>query len=455
MPEKKMVTIDSDITIPEGEEKIFENQHIQIGAEVAVSGSLIFKDCALEPYGEQIDDRPWYVYVRPTGKLEMDGCKIIHPRRSFLYGDNMTITNTSFVFEASPDVVISASKNCTFSGCSFWGEEGIGKSDNGSFRGSMSCRDAIMEGCTFQNINAAISIETLTDCSFTNCGRISGLCIASSTFINCASLQFIPLSFMGKGYVRNCDFDRVESVFCQKADVEDSRFQNLTNKGNYKGILYIDNCRASHCVFKDIELLNNSYLIYGGNNASVEDCEFTNCQTDREDSELSYIEPPKKIAKGLFKGFLKLAGTAALGAAGLAATVAREAGNATEIDIFANVAGMAQDASFEKIREIWGMDGTKEIDGMNLEQLGSYVDRLKQDMDDDDLDAFMEALHSIDGSELNDAEYLSQVKEVVKETVRERGKVKRTMKRSASAESEGRQFRNQYEKEKAKYEDDD
>ena len=101
------------------------------------------------------------------------------------------------------------------------------------------------------------------------------------------------------------------------------------------------------------------------------------------------------------------------------------------------------------------MDGTKEIDGMNLEQLGSYVDRLKQDMDDDDLDAFLEALHSIDGSELNDAEYLSQVKEVVKETVRERGKAKRAMKRSASAESEGRQFRNQYEKEKAKYEDDD
>lgn len=63
---------------------------------------------------------------------------------------------------------------------------------------------------------------------------------------------------------------------------------------------------------------------------------------------------------GLLDGTLKLAGSVVLAATGVVATVAREAGNATGIDTLTDVAGMAQDASFEKIRDMWTPDEKKD-----------------------------------------------------------------------------------------------
>ena len=103
---------------------------------------------------------------------------------------------------------------------------------------------------------------------------------------------------------------------------------------------------------------------------------------------------------GLLDGTLKLAGSVVLAATGVVATVARAAGNATGIDILTDVAGTIQDASFEKIRDMWTPDDEKD-------------------------DAYYEA------------------------------QAKRSERRAADAEYRGSQFRKQYEKEKAKYEDDD
>lgn len=103
---------------------------------------------------------------------------------------------------------------------------------------------------------------------------------------------------------------------------------------------------------------------------------------------------------GLLDGTLKLAGSVVLAATGVVATVAREAGNATGIDILTDVAGTIQDASFEKIRDMWTPDDEKD-------------------------DAYYEA------------------------------QAERSERRATSAEHTGQQFRKRYEKEHAKYENND
>ncbi len=49
MSEKMMVTIESGLVIPEGSEKVFENQHIRLEAGIECRGTLIFKNCTIEP----------------------------------------------------------------------------------------------------------------------------------------------------------------------------------------------------------------------------------------------------------------------------------------------------------------------------------------------------------------------------------------------------------------------
>lgn len=49
MSEKTLATIDSVLNIPAGVEKIFENQHIHLDAGIKCEGTLIFKNCTIEP----------------------------------------------------------------------------------------------------------------------------------------------------------------------------------------------------------------------------------------------------------------------------------------------------------------------------------------------------------------------------------------------------------------------
>ena len=49
MPEKTIATIDLDLIIPKDEEKVFENQHIRLEAGIGCDGTLIFKNCTIEP----------------------------------------------------------------------------------------------------------------------------------------------------------------------------------------------------------------------------------------------------------------------------------------------------------------------------------------------------------------------------------------------------------------------
>ena len=225
--------------------------------------------------------------------------------------------------------------------------------------------------------------------------------ITDSTFTDCKSIT------VNSGWFRNCDFIHVGNVSALSADVNNCRFQNIENETEDDGVVFLEDSKIANCSFNSVDLRNNSYLICGVGDSSVEDCQFTDCRTDREDSELCQMEQENSVqigAKtsvpmmGLLKGALKLAGSAALAATGAAATLAREAGSATGSDVLSDVAGTIQDASFEKIRDMWTPDEKKD-------------------------DAYYEA------------------------------QAKRSERRAEDAERKGSQFRKQYEKEKAKYED--
>ena len=56
---------------------------------------------------------------------------------------------------------------------------------------------------------------------------------------------------------------------------------------------------------------------------------------------------------GFIKGCLKVAGSAALGAAGIASTVLRTAAHVAGSDELADAIGSIQDKSFETIRDMW------------------------------------------------------------------------------------------------------
>ncbi len=63
---------------------------------------------------------------------------------------------------------------------------------------------------------------------------------------------------------------------------------------------------------------------------------------------------------GLLKGALKLVGSAALVVTGTASAIVRQVANATDNPELENLVGRAQDASFNKIKDMWTSDDEKD-----------------------------------------------------------------------------------------------
>ena len=308
MPEKTIATIDLDLIIPKDEEKVFENQHIRLEAGIECDGTLIFKNCTIESCanmehktgrkGRRSACTPGCVNMGLDGKLEMDGCEIIHPGQSFLSGWDMTIKNTSFLIAPSSDnaitvlsvtpCIIAAHGKAQLEGCSFV-EEAETKLD-------LVCYSrANMDNCTFKNITGKIEANTITGCSFTGCVSIIGEKISNSAFTDCGSITVNADS----GYFRNCDFIHVKSVFATSSDIDSCRFQKIRGDVKDDGVVSLEDCKITHCSFDDVELLNGAYLVSGTGDACVEYCQFTNCRTDRDDGEICHgeIETGKRQKK--------------------------------------------------------------------------------------------------------------------------------------------------------------
>ena len=260
MTEKEYVAIDSDISIPEGTEQIFENQHIQLGATVEVIGSLIIRNCTIEQSGGgdsgkgRSKQKPWYIYVQSNGKVEMDGCEVIHPSTNFLHGCNMVIKSTSFLFAAHSDAAISTMGKVKFEECSFVEEpEEPSEAGNAPTRDLICCNDDIFDNCTFQNITGKISADTITGCTFSGCDRVFCLRqIRSSTFEDCTQVCIVSVSFGGSSLATDCEFIRIGEVISNKGDMENCKFRDLSNDSEGDCIISLTNGKITKCSFEDV-----------------------------------------------------------------------------------------------------------------------------------------------------------------------------------------------------------
>ena len=302
MPEKTMITIDRGFAIPEGSEKVFENQHVRLEAGIECKGTLIFRNRIIEPCaklgstnGRKPVCKPGCISMGIDGKLEMNGCEVIHSGPDFLSSWNMMIKNTSFLINPCPDTgigiqsvlapcVIAAHGETKFEGCSFVEEAGNGSQD--SKLDLIHFDVANIDNCTFKNITGKIEVNTISGCSFTGCAYVSGAKISSSIFTDCGSVS----SENEGGCIRNCDFIHVEAVFATWSDIDSCRFKKIQCALEGEGAIFIEDCKITHCSFDDVELRNGSYLVEGAGDACIEYCQFNNCLTDRDDLEICHSE---------------------------------------------------------------------------------------------------------------------------------------------------------------------
>lgn len=243
-----MATIDNRLIISEGSEKVFENQYIRLEAGIERKGTLILRNSTIEPCaklgsknGRNPVCKPGCITMGIDGKLEMDGCKVIRPNQDFLSSWNMVIKNTSFLINPCPDTGISV--------------------------------QSVLAPCVI----AAHGKAEFEGCSFTGCTYVSGTKISSSTFTDCGSVS----SENEGGYIRNCGFIHVEAVFATWSDIDSCQFQKIREDTEDDGVIFITDCKITHCSFDDVELQNGSYLVEGLGDVCVEYCQFTNCRTER------------------------------------------------------------------------------------------------------------------------------------------------------------------------------
>ncbi len=301
MGEKTTTTIDFGIVIAEGQEKVFENQHIRLEAGIECNGRLIFKNCTLESCanlesrsgkkgGRKPLCRPGCISMGIDGKLEMDGCEIIHPGQEFISGWNITIKNTSFLIPSCADsaitvlsvtpCIISTHGVARFEDCSF--VEEVESDSSAPVLNLVSYNKAEMDKCTFKSITGKIETAMITNCTFTDCANIESEKISGSTFTDCGHIAVDAEN----GYIRNCDFTRVKAVFATLSDIDSCKFRKLKGDVEDDGIILLEDCKITHCSFDDVELRNGSYLIDGVGDACVEYCQFANCRTDQNDGEI-------------------------------------------------------------------------------------------------------------------------------------------------------------------------
>lgn len=296
MSEKTVTTIDSGLVISKNEEKVFENQHLRLEAGIECKGTLILRNCTIEPCaklesknGRKPICKPGCISMGIDGKLKMDGCEVIHPGQDFLSGWNMMIQNTSFLITPCPDngigfqscltpCIIAAHGNTKLEGCSFVEEAGNGSQAPGL--DLIRFDVANIDNCSFKNITGKIEVDTISGCSFTGCTYVTGTKISKSSFTDCGNVS------ASSGYFRNCEFIHVKAVFATSSDIDNCKFQKIREDTEDDGAIQIEDCKITHCSFDDVELRNNSYLVDGIGDACVEYCQFTNCRTDRDDGEI-------------------------------------------------------------------------------------------------------------------------------------------------------------------------
>lgn len=129
----------------------------------------------------------------------------------------------------------------------------------------LKAKDGYGKGACFRNFPLLrIRDLHLLDCTFEDCGKIY--------FDNCDMV--------------NCRFHRVSGFDATESKFVHCEFSEL--RGREDSIMELEETEIRKSHFCDIELLDEAYLCESDFESTVEQCDFRDCRTDREDCELFY-----------------------------------------------------------------------------------------------------------------------------------------------------------------------
>ena len=126
-----------------------------------------------------------------------------------------------------------------------------------------------VEGICFRNFpQLYIAQNQMLQCAFENCGEI-----------------YLTAEY-GHAY---CRFENIKYLYCSGNFLTRSQFENMQCES--AALIELNkNCLLSSCLFQNIQLLNDAWLVYGRSSSWTSRCEMLNVTTDRKDGEFFYCD---------------------------------------------------------------------------------------------------------------------------------------------------------------------
>ena len=112
--------------------------------------------------------------------------------------------------------------------------------------------------------------------------QIEDLYLEDCVFENCRIVNFTDCK------VDRCRFDGVETVYADASPLAGCDFENLRCSDDC--VLSLSDSDVSFCNFKNVELVNEAYLVNGTGDVWIKSCSFENVSTDRKDRDLFFCE---------------------------------------------------------------------------------------------------------------------------------------------------------------------
>lgn len=291
------ISIDTILSIPEGETVTYRNKRICVKSYISCDGTLEFINCIIE-YGGELGGN--VITVNPGGSLCFDSCSIcatgsrncffiscdkvnacvvtktILDRCSyFLDGGYSEVMIDSCLIQ-NPGAEILYFSGAAVENCTIQGEEntspditceyifsGTSTFNHCTFTNLRHCIDSAMEikNCVFSNCSAAISnAPKLSDCIFENC------------FTQAPNDSLIQVGFSARPVtIENCQFICYKgnildtSPYCTDVTVSYCSFYELEDTEDLDIIQFhrrdSGNFKIEQCIFDGVDLKEN-YLIW-------------------------------------------------------------------------------------------------------------------------------------------------------------------------------------------------
>ena len=295
MENRKQKTLRNPMHIGVGEVCRYEDVSLRFEGEMVVEGTLRLKGCSMDVADTRIIVK---------GTLHMEGCEVEQPNSAFLeIRPDADAVIENCVFHCSVpfwDSVIIARDNRDFElrNCRFYGTPAVismtskrnGRSSRPYAVPFVDASKGKIIGCEFYNFTGCrvANVLSVVGTTFENCHRIevggSGETtrVSRCRFMNCKEVNVYD------GTIECCEFRGLETAFFNLSSVVGCTFSAL--KCDFDHIIALDDSNMENCIFEDVELTEDSYLIDTTPESSVAHCNFRNCRTSRTDLELIHSE---------------------------------------------------------------------------------------------------------------------------------------------------------------------